>query len=148
MSSLAAIQVSLNPFTLPGAIVGNVYSGFQFTTLLQVTGDSTFTSDKVTWAVTSGSLPAGLTLNSATGALTGTPTASGASNFTVQATYKTRSAQQAYSLAIEDYVDYSALMGAYTKDAIGFARQAGWSGALGNTFYWNTASGASYAGRW
>ncbi len=39
-----------------------------------------------TWAVTSGALPAGLSLNPATGAITGTPTASGAAAFTVAAT--------------------------------------------------------------
>jgi hypothetical protein len=32
-----------------------------------------------------GSLPAGLTLNASTGAITGTPTGSGTSNFTIQA---------------------------------------------------------------
>lgn len=39
-----------------------------------------------TYAVTSGALPRGLTLNSATGAITGTPTTSGTFNFTVSAT--------------------------------------------------------------
>jgi hypothetical protein len=39
-----------------------------------------------TWSVTSGSLPSGLTLAPATGAITGTPTAVGTSTFTVQVT--------------------------------------------------------------
>jgi hypothetical protein len=38
------------------------------------------------WSVSSGSLPAGLSLNSSTGAITGTPTAEGTSNFTVMVT--------------------------------------------------------------
>ncbi len=38
------------------------------------------------WTVTTGALPAGLTLNPATGVISGTPTASGFSNFTVSAT--------------------------------------------------------------
>ena len=38
-----------------------------------------------TWSITSGSLPAGLTLNSSTGAISGTPTAPGVYSFTVQA---------------------------------------------------------------
>ncbi len=37
-----------------------------------------------TWSVSSGALPAGLTLNPSTGAITGTPTATGTANFTVQ----------------------------------------------------------------
>ena len=39
-----------------------------------------------TWSVTGGSLPAGLTLNASTGAVTGTPTANGTSAFTLVAT--------------------------------------------------------------
>ena len=37
-----------------------------------------------TWAITGGGLPAGLTLNAASGAITGTPTTAGVSNFTAQ----------------------------------------------------------------
>lgn len=38
------------------------------------------------WSITSGALPTGLTLNSSTGQITGTPTAEGTSDFTVQVT--------------------------------------------------------------
>ena len=40
----------------------------------------------VTWSIATGSLPSGLTLNPATGAITGTPTAAGTSSITVRAT--------------------------------------------------------------
>ena len=40
----------------------------------------------MTFAVSAGSLPAGLSLNAATGAITGTPTGSGLSTFTIRAT--------------------------------------------------------------
>lgn len=39
-----------------------------------------------TWSITSGNLPAGLTLNASTGSISGTPTANGTFNITVQAT--------------------------------------------------------------
>lgn len=39
-----------------------------------------------TWSLSSGSLPAGLTLNAQTGVISGTPTGSGTSTFTVEAT--------------------------------------------------------------
>jgi hypothetical protein len=39
-----------------------------------------------TFAIASGALPLGLSLNASTGAITGTPTTSGASNFTIRAT--------------------------------------------------------------
>ena len=42
-----------------------------------------------TYAITAGALPAGLTLNAGTGALTGTPTSAGTFNFTVTATDST-----------------------------------------------------------
>ncbi|WP_395742930.1 beta strand repeat-containing protein [Prosthecobacter sp.] len=43
-------------------------------------------SPSYTWAVASGSLPAGLTINSGTGVLSGTPTSASVANFTLRAT--------------------------------------------------------------
>jgi len=63
--------------SLPSGAVNSIYSA----TLTSSGG-----TPAVTWAVTVGTLPAGLTLNAATGAITGTPTTAGTSNFTVQAT--------------------------------------------------------------
>jgi hypothetical protein len=48
---------------------------------VSATGDGT-----ISYSVTSGSLPTGLSLNSSTGAITGTPTTHGTSNFTITAT--------------------------------------------------------------
>jgi hypothetical protein len=63
--------------TLPGGAAGTAYSQ----TLSAVGGTAPYT-----WTITAGSLPAGLSLNAATGAIAGTPTSSGPSNFTVQVT--------------------------------------------------------------
>jgi hypothetical protein len=60
---------------LPAGTVGSAYSQ-----TITATGDAT-----ITFSVTSGTLPAGLSLAS-NGALTGTPTTAGASTFTVTAT--------------------------------------------------------------
>jgi outer membrane protein assembly factor BamB len=57
-------------------VVGTAYTAYTFA----ATGDPA-----PTFAVVSGSLPPGLTLNSATGALSGTPTTAGTYPFTVQA---------------------------------------------------------------
>ncbi len=46
---------------------------------------ATSTQGTVSYVVQSGSLPAGLSLNSASGAITGTPTTAGASSFTIEA---------------------------------------------------------------
>ena len=62
---------------MPGGTVGAAYSQ----TLQRTGGKSPFT-----WSVTLGSLPSGLSLAPATGVISGTPTVSGTSNFTVQVT--------------------------------------------------------------
>lgn len=62
--------------TLPAATAGTAY-----TTTLAGTGQS-----PLSWSVTAGSLPAGLTLASAAGVLSGTPTAAGSYPFTVTLT--------------------------------------------------------------
>jgi len=69
--------LAITTTTLAGGTVGTAYSQ-----TLQATGGL----QPYTWAVTVGSLPAGLTLNTSTGVISGTPTATGTSNFTVQVT--------------------------------------------------------------
>lgn len=54
-------------------------------------------SATITYAVTAGSLPAGLSLNTSTGAITGTPSATGSYSFTITATNSYGSDDQAYS---------------------------------------------------
>jgi hypothetical protein len=54
--------------------------GIAYTTTLTKTGDAG------TWSISAGALPAGITLNGSTGALSGTPTAGGTANFTVKYT--------------------------------------------------------------
>ncbi len=51
----------------------------------------------MTFAVTAGTLPAGLALNTTSGVISGTPTASGSYTFTVQATNTVGSASQSFS---------------------------------------------------
>jgi len=93
------IGVSLATATAPQGIVGQAYAGFNLRDHLTVTGDASFNSSSpVTWAVASGTLPAGLTLNTSTGVVSGTPTAAASSTVTFRATYRGVSGQQNYSL--------------------------------------------------
>lgn len=69
------LQLSISPLSLPAGLAGNAYSQ----TLSALGGIAPFS-----WSISSGALPAGLTLNATTGAITGTPTTSGSFTFTVR----------------------------------------------------------------
>ncbi|HVZ15557.1 MAG TPA: putative Ig domain-containing protein, partial [Terriglobales bacterium] len=69
--------LSITTTTLPNGTVSSAYSA----TLLSDGGTA-----PITWTVTSGTLPQGLTLNGATGVISGTPTTEGTANFTITAT--------------------------------------------------------------
>ncbi|HXM93470.1 MAG TPA: putative Ig domain-containing protein [Candidatus Dormibacteraeota bacterium] len=68
--------LSISTASLPNGTVGTAYSQ-----TLQSNGGT----PTISWSVTLGTLPAGLTLDSTTGIISGTPTAAGTSNFTVRA---------------------------------------------------------------
>ena len=76
---------------LPDAVLNQPYS----TKLTTAGGTGTNT-----WSVTSGTLPAGLTLDAATGVIAGTPTAVGLSGFTIQVTDGTQTATKALSMTV------------------------------------------------
>ncbi|HEX3617439.1 MAG TPA: Ig domain-containing protein [Solirubrobacteraceae bacterium] len=64
----------------PGLAAGKVGSAYQ----AQLSAAGAWGS--YSWSISSGSLPAGLSLNAQTGVLSGTPTAAGTASFTVEAT--------------------------------------------------------------
>ncbi|POH60216.1 beta strand repeat-containing protein [Arthrobacter glacialis] len=76
--TIAAPVIAVTSATLPGANVGVIYS---------VDAGATGGTAPYSFAVSAGSLPAGLTLTAA-GKLAGTPTAPGTRNFTITATDK------------------------------------------------------------
>ncbi|MDQ7996381.1 MAG: autotransporter domain-containing protein [Luteibacter sp.] len=93
--TIATVTVVVSPATLPGGVVGTAYSGS-----LSASGGAA----PYTFAVSTGALPEGITLSPA-GALSGTPTRSGAVSFTVRAADAHGMAgTQAYSVTIGDAV--------------------------------------------
>ena len=68
-------QATVTTASLPGGTVGTAYS-----TTLQASGGTT----PYTWSISSGSLPAGLSLVASTGVISGTPTTAATASFTVQ----------------------------------------------------------------
>lgn len=83
------------PQTATTGLAISVNNAVTFTTTTLSAADNSFAynhsvsalggSGTFTYMVTSGALPAGLSLNGATGAITGTPTGTGTSNFTITA---------------------------------------------------------------
>ena len=81
--------------TTPSLPAGAVASPYQ--AQVAATGGAT----PYVWSLASGNLPAGLSLNAGTGAVTGTPTAAGTFSFTVAATdAQSRAAQRVFSIAV------------------------------------------------
>jgi hypothetical protein len=70
----------------------------------------TATGGTPSWAISSGALPAGLTLNSS-GLLSGTPTAAGDFNFQVTATAGSHSDTQTYAMAVVPKLQIAAVRG-------------------------------------
>lgn len=77
---IAPAPLAITTTSLPNGAVNETYNA----TLASSGG-----TPPVTWAVTLGTLPAGLALNASTGAITGTPTTPASSTFTITATDST-----------------------------------------------------------
>lgn len=75
--TLVLLPLALSPESLPAMVKSETYSA----TIAASGGEGPYT-----YSVSAGSLPTGLSLNSSTGALTGTPTTGGAYSFTITAT--------------------------------------------------------------
>jgi hypothetical protein len=90
---IACPTITLSPLTLPDGGIGSPYSQ----TVTPAGGTAPYT-----FAVTSGNLPAGLTLDANTGEISGTPTTAETANFTITATDDNGcTGSQAYSIVIQ-----------------------------------------------
>jgi hypothetical protein len=116
-----SITVNVAPLAITTTTLSNATVGIAYNATLQSSGGT----PPVTWAVTVGLLPAGLTLNTSTGAITGSPTTAGTSNFTVKATDSAtptaQTATQALSITVNaSGVNNSELNGQYAFLLSGF----------------------------
>ena len=99
--SLENITVALSGGpALPNAEVSWPYR-YDLKQLLAVTGDSAYNASSVAWTLSAGSLPAGLSLGP-DGVISGTPQTKNltGSTFQVDATYKSKAGQQAYTIVV------------------------------------------------
>ena len=103
-SSTAPINMAVGDIWLRPASTGPAPPEILTTVLNTMTQGSAFSQSLIvngtppfTYSITTGSLPAGLSLNTTTGAISGTPSASGSYSFTVQASNAQGSDTQAFS---------------------------------------------------
>ncbi|HVB93346.1 MAG TPA: Ig domain-containing protein, partial [Acidimicrobiales bacterium] len=128
---------SITTTKLPGSEVGAPYSQ----TLVGSGGSTPYI-----WSVSAGSLPAGLTLNGATGIISGTPTGSGSSTFTVTLTDASgRTANQNYTLKVASAS--SIATGTIPGGGVGTAYSQTLVGTGGTAPYrWSVTAGSLPAG--
>ena len=134
------VNLGMSPATLPNAWVNSPYSD-----ALSATGGS----GSYSFAVSSGSLPSGLTLNPNTGAIGGTPTTTGTFSFTITATdtsVANLTGSQAYTMNINTISiggPYAGLVGS----AVSFAATVTGPGAPGTSgefhYAWSFGDGGT-----
>lgn len=95
---VADLTVSLAAATLPTGTVNTSYS-YDFKPLVSVSGDPNYAASSVTWQLT-GSLPAGISFNAATGTLFGTPTVPGNASLSLKASYGSKYAVRSYAIGV------------------------------------------------
>ncbi len=138
----AAGTVSITTTTLPAGTKGVAYPATQ----LAATGGTT----PYTWSISSGSLPAGLSLTPSSGAISGTPTATGASTFTVTVIdTKSLTASAQLSITINAPVaPVSITTTSLPAGTMGVAYPATQLAATGGTtpYTWSISSGSLPAG--
>ncbi len=135
LSVSVADPLSVTTSSLPGGTVGQAYSH----AVAAAGGKSPYS-----WSVSSGSLPPGLTLDPATGAVSGTPTSAGSFGFTVQATDSGAPARTASkSLSISVAAQLAITTSALPDAAVGQAYSQTLAATGGTPPYtWSVASGS------
>lgn len=100
VDDVACFGFGLIETTLAAARVGQAYDA-----RVHLAGPALEATDTPLFRVTRGALPPGVTLSESDGHLTGTPTRAGQARFTLQATARTCSAEQAYVIDVTSSAD-------------------------------------------
>lgn len=130
--------------SLPNATIGTPYS--------QSLNAMSLAPLTLTWSITSGALPAGLTLNGSTGVISGTPSTTGTGSFTVTATDSKGSTSRALMITVDnlypltvnlDSGSGSTMSGSYASGATVSINAGTRSGYTFNG--WTSSNGGSFA---
>jgi hypothetical protein len=140
--AVASAPLVVAASVLPSGVVGTVYPG--------ATLSSTGGTAPITWLVSKGSLPKGLSLTPGSGAITGTPTASGISSFTVTATDSSSptplTTKAAFTIAITAHL--AVTTGSLSGGEVGIAYPGATLASTGGTapVTWSLTSGSLPSG--
>jgi uncharacterized protein YjdB len=138
------LTVQPAPVAITTGSLLNGTAGTAYTATLAATGGT----PSYTWSVVSGSLPNGLSLNAATGAITGNPTTTGTANFTVQAKDSgapALTATKALSLTITATLTSIAVTPANPTVTVGATQQFTATGTYSDTTTQNLTSQVTWA---
>ena len=129
--TVAGVLIIATANPLPGATVGTPYN---LNFALDVVGGIA----PFAWSIAGGALPAGIALNSTTGALSGTPTTAGTFTFTVSVTGGGQTATQSLTITVAPIITTATLPNATVGTPYSQTLTAGGSG----TFTWSVSTGA------
>ena len=136
LSIVVVASPSITTNSLPNGTVGVTYS--------QTLGATGGIPPYSNWTVSSGSLPAGLTLNAATGVISGTPTGTGTSSFSVTVADSVGGVSPAKALSITISTDLIISSGTLPNGEVGLAYSTNLTASGGVPPYsnWLVTSGA------
>lgn len=103
-------------------------------------------STPITWTIATGALPTGLSINAGTGAITGTPTASGAFTGTIRATNAAGYDEQAFSVVVSYLSKVQSIAGANLVALYSLIGSSNPANDLSGNGYHGTINGATPAG--
>jgi hypothetical protein len=138
------VSAASSTLTITSTSLGAAQTGNSYSTTLSASGGT----PGYTWTVSAGTLPAGLTMSSA-GVISGTPTATGSSNFTVtvtdsSSTAQTASASESIAVAVPQLTITTSFLSSGTSGAAYTATLGANGGAP--AYAWSLASGNLPAG--
>ncbi len=129
--------MAVNPMTLPNGAVGSAYSQ---------TVSATGGNGSYAYSVSAGALPAGLTLNSSTGAITGTPTSAATGSFTITAADGAgATTSRAYTVAVNAALAVTPPSLPNATAGVAYSQTVSASGGNG-TYTYSVSSGSLPAG--
>ncbi len=99
----SALDVNVAPvFATSAGSLGSAFNGIAVGSTSLNASATDADGDTITYSITAGSLPAGLSLNTSTGYITGTPSATGTETFTIQAGTANGNSTREFSITVAD----------------------------------------------